>query len=105
MRLIGHTHFLDVVQEDESAYVYVFGTLNPTHIAAWRPVDAAVPEGAREVAVTFSYSATPARVWRLSMDGQEVQTAVPSVHGDRWTMTVSAMPTVVQLQQHDDLIG
>ena len=112
VHLLGNTHFLDVLQEDDHAYVYVFGSLGPsslhtpTHLVAWRPVDTSVAEGLQEVTVTFSYPSRPARAWRLRMDGQgEGDTAVPSFQDGQWGMAVSGMPTVVQLTTPEGLIG
>ncbi|KAK7110950.1 uncharacterized protein [Littorina saxatilis] len=111
LELLGHTHFLGVVQEDDRAYVYVFGTMTSsghkhTHLVAWRPVDASVPEGGREITVSFDYSDEPVRAWRLRMDsGQQGETTLPTVHGQRWTMGITAMPTVVQLKSSGGLIG
>ncbi|KAL8579051.1 hypothetical protein ACOMHN_035990 [Nucella lapillus] len=107
LHLIGNSHFLDVVREDEDAYVYEFGILHPdfslpipTHIVAWRPVDAEAA-GDREIPITFNtFAGMPVRAWRLRMDQQpEAETALPLVDGTEWTMVVSAMPTVVQLSQ------
>jgi hypothetical protein len=40
--MLGTSRFLRVVQEDEKAYIYLFGdaTGKPTHLVAWRPVEA-----------------------------------------------------------------
>ncbi|XP_076460765.1 uncharacterized protein LOC143293587 [Babylonia areolata] len=108
LQRMGHTSFIQLLREDDTAHVYLFGTPfpssfhpTPTHLVAWRPVDAETEWG-REVTVTFSYpgSAGPSRAWRLRADGQERETAVPVLKGGgQWTMSVGVMPTVVQLAE------
>lgn len=38
---VGSLFFLNVIQEDDEAWIYSFGTNNnePTHLIAWRPID------------------------------------------------------------------
>jgi hypothetical protein len=99
--LAGHAHFLSVIKEDTDAYIYVLGDLSPltpTHLVAWRPVDAALDTSSTSVSFTFDQH--PAHAWQLSMTSQQGETSLPAVQGDRWTMQISAMPTVVELRGH-----
>jgi hypothetical protein len=100
MGVLGDTHFLSIINEDEQSYVYVLGVNGvPTHIVAWRPIDA---DDASTSSVTFSVLAAgasphPKQAQFLGLSAL-VDAELPSVVGNSWTMTLSAFPVVVALE-------
>ena len=98
--LMGGTYFLEIVQEDQHAFVYLFGnkTGSPTHLVAWRPV---LDEDAAFKCASFDLgaAASPKAAWRVSGDSSVGEQAPkPGVQQNSWTMLVSTVPTVVELQ-------
>ena len=100
MGVLGDTQFLSIINEDEQSYVYVLGVNGvPTHIVAWRPIDA---DDASTSSVTFSVLAAgasprPKQAQFLGLSAL-VDAELPSVVGNSWTMTLSAFPVVVALE-------
>ncbi|KAK7496271.1 hypothetical protein BaRGS_00012436 [Batillaria attramentaria] len=106
LELLGDAHFLSAIQDDDQARVYVFGRLpgsgqvTPTHLVAWRPIDASAAGADNEVSVNFTFNATPLQAWRLRMTASgSGQVSLPTVSGDRWTMGLNAMPVVVHVRE------
>lgn len=98
---IGECHFMKVIQEDDEAWVYLYGNEEdePTHIVAWRPVDG---NNTTKTMVTvplpnqYLIGETAWELDGLKDTGTQVVLAPcqdGSVHVD-----ISAIPTIVKLK-------
>ena len=86
---LGQSHFMGLVREDDTAYVYLLGDGNMTitHVVAWRPVDAGDNSTAN---ISFSFAGRPAKAWQLGL-GAYAAAGLPRVSNGTWTMQVSGM--------------
>lgn len=97
---LGDRHFVGVLREDETAWVYLLGDADgtPTHLVAWRPVAA---EDTGVVTITLPVNGIPGRAWRLSgASAQGEPAATPDLDpatGD-WILPLTATPLVVTLE-------
>lgn len=96
---LGDRHFIEVVQEDENAFVYLLGDANGnvTHMVAWRPVDAA-----NSATINVSWATPFQAISAVLLDGasgQGTPTTTPGKNGGNLVIPVSATPIVVALGQ------
>lgn len=96
--LIGDRYFLDVLQEDEDAWIYLMGdsTGIATHIVAWRPIDA---DDNQSSAVALASNVVPLSA--VNLDGRDADGTVvtlPTRKGNQLFFTLNAYPTVVEIQ-------
>ena len=101
LNTIGDLHFVDVLQEDENAWVYLLGDEagTPTHVVAWRPVDVD-RDMLGPVDVNVAVNGVPGNAWTLaglSSVGEPVD-APPGSIGS-WDMTVTEVPVVIEIIQ------
>jgi len=94
---LGATHFLSVLVEDASAYVYVLGdpVSGATHVVAWRPVDG---DDNTTTGVRFAAEGFEAKQAYFVGLPQFTSAALPRVESGDWVMNISAVPTVVELR-------
>lgn len=100
---LGNAYFLDVIQEDNNAWVYLMGDAagNPTHIVAWRPIDGD-DTSTRNITIEGYYSVNSAvKIEGLSSTGES--TNLPTISGNQMTITISAIPTVITLGSISEL--
>ncbi len=98
VNLIGDLHFLELIQEDENAWVYVLGdkTGKASHLVAWRPV---AGDDQAEETIHFEYAATA--VWAKAIDGiksKAKEKTLPKIVDNQWEMEVTAIPVIVALR-------
>ncbi len=97
---LGDLYFLEVIQENEEAWVYKFGDANgkATHLIAWKPVDG---EDASTSKVNLSIGYAPNGVWQVSGNspvGELLQqAALFNEEKKEMTVKISAMPVIVKL--------
>ena len=96
---VGDRHFIEVVQEDENAYVYLLGDANGnvTHVVAWRPVDAA-----NSSTINFNWTTPFVANSAVLLDGssnQGTSTSTPSKNGSSMVIPISSTPIVIALGQ------
>ena len=94
---IGDKHFIQAVQEDDTAWMYLMGDENgnPTHLVAWRPVDG---DDASTINVQWptNFNATAAyQIDGYSSNGSAI--SVPQNIDGKLHLTLSAMPIIVEL--------
>lgn len=95
---LGDKHFLEVLQEDDDAWVYVFGNADgtPTHLAAWKPV-ALEEDIMTNVTVSLNYEADSTwAIQGLSATGQLISN--PSYSVGTLNIPVSATPKIIRLK-------
>ncbi|MBL7788108.1 MAG: T9SS type A sorting domain-containing protein [Chitinophagales bacterium] len=96
-QLMGDKKFLGVLQESNSAYIYVFGNANntPTHIVAWRPVSFSTTGN---LTISIPYTIAPQNAWIV--DGNTIggtPTNLPVFNGSTMNISVSTKPVVIKL--------
>jgi serine/threonine-protein kinase ATR len=99
---LGDRVFVDVLQENDEAYVYVFGKADstPTHVVAWLPVDADSEETGE---VTLALDTAPLSAWTLSGLEDEGETVdLPTETDDGWVVAISPVPVVLALVEGED---
>ncbi len=94
---LGDQQFLEVVQEDETAWMYLMGDENgnPTHLVAWRPIDG---DDASTITVDWTTGFDATDAWQL--DGNSAtgtQMGVPTKVNGKLQLQLSAMPIVISL--------
>ncbi|GIV33198.1 MAG: hypothetical protein KatS3mg031_0733 [Chitinophagales bacterium] len=98
----GRDYFLDVLREDDAAWVYLMGDSagNPTHLIAWRPVSA---DDTNTNVIHLPFTSEAESVWLI--DGQSAQGTLRNtlVHSDRPSktmhITVAATPVIIHLKK------
>ncbi len=95
--LMGDKHFLNVLHEDDDAWVYLFGDSigTPTHIAAWRPI-----KGDDLSSIPFSLSTvlSPDTAWIVS--GANKTGELTPLHGYNngvMNMTLTSAPLIMRV--------
>lgn len=100
---LGDRHFVSALREDDEAWVYLLGDADgtPTHLVAWRPVDAA---DTSVVTVTVPVNGIPGRAWHLgglSAHGEPVATpGINPATGD-WLLPLTATPLVATIEPQE----
>lgn len=95
--ILGNAYFLDTLREDEHAWMYLYGDAagNPTHLVAWRPVEAS-DTATTVVSWTTSYEPISAVI----LDGTSTTgttTSLPTFGSGQMTLTVGVYPTIIAL--------
>lgn len=100
LETLGDRTFVDVLQEDEDAYVYLFGDPgggDPTHAVAWLPADA---DGGETGEVLLPLTAAPTAAWTLSGLEAEGETApLPEAAEGGWRLSISPVPVALALAE------
>ncbi|MGB1207002.1 MAG: hypothetical protein ACPG5B_15255 [Chitinophagales bacterium] len=94
---IGDKHFIDVIQENDEAWVYLLGDENgnATHLAAWRPINGN-DENEITIDIDLNKTAVEARILNgFSSDGQT--TSLPISNNGTMTLSISSAPLIVSL--------
>ena len=94
---VGNKRFLGTLQENDTAWVYVFGDtlLQPTHLVAWRPVEGD-SLAMKEVKVTGNYIPLSA----IKIDGKNdkgTPTALPKYQPGSLVIPVNSIPTLIEI--------
>ncbi len=94
---IGDRYFLQVLREDDTAWIYALGDAGGTvtHVVAWRPVGSGQTGS---VQVSAALPAAPAAAWWV--DGQNNQgtpAPLPAWNNGTATFTLSATPQIAAL--------
>jgi hypothetical protein len=94
---LGDKYFLSAIREDSTAWLYLLGDADgtPTHLVAWRPIDA---NNSETIEVTWETALHP--VSAVLLDGETATgstVALPAYEGGIMTLEVSAIPVVVAL--------
>jgi len=94
---LGDKYFLSAIKEDSTAWLYLLGTADgtPTHLAAWRPIDA---NNSETVEVAWETALHP--VSAVLLDGETATgsaVVLPAWEAGKLTIPVSAIPIVVAL--------
>lgn len=97
---MGDSYFLEVVSETDDAWAYLYGDSlgKPTHLVAWRPVDANNTSSAL-LQVNRGYEADS--VWIY--DGQSsvpALTTLPKNKNGEMTLNLSAAPLIIKLDSN-----
>ena len=97
---MGESYFLEVVSETEDAWAYLYGDSlgKPTHLVAWKPVDANNTSSAL-LQVNRGYEADS--VWIY--DGQSnvpALTTLPKNKNGEMTLNLSAAPLIIKLDSN-----
>jgi MYXO-CTERM domain-containing protein len=98
---LGDRVFVDVLQENDDAYVYVFGEADstPTHVVAWLPVDGDSDETGE---VTLALDTAPLSAWTLSGLEDEGETVdLPTETDEGWVVAISPVPVVLALVEDE----
>lgn len=92
---LGDRHFVDVLQEDDQAWVYLLGDADgtPSHVVAWKPLDVD-REPLTTSTVSVAAPGTPGNAWTL--EGLS-PTGEPVASPGSWSIEVSAVPLVVEI--------
>lgn len=97
VHLLGDKHFLDVLREDNTAWIYLFGDSlgNPTHIAAWRPIDG---NDGSFLNVNLPTTLQPDSAWTIKGNNEtgEVST-VPAYNNGIMQLQLSAAPLILKV--------
>ena len=98
--LVGDQYFLEVINEDEDTYAYLFGdsTGQATHLITWKPID-----GDDASTSTFAWTTSYHAAAAYGLSGNQATPdvlATPSNTGGVLSITVSAVPQVVVLSQN-----
>ena len=98
---LGSYHFMDVIREDRDAFVYTLcdSSGKPSHVVAWRPVDAS-DTGTTVVTFNCLYSAVSATTLPAfkSLTGGSTALPLPAVSvGYVWSLQISGVPVIVTL--------
>jgi len=94
--------FVDVLQEDDDAYVYLLGEADstPTHVVAWLPVDA---DSEATGEITLALDTAPLSAWTLSGLEDEGETVdLPTETDAGWVVAISPVPVVLALVEPVD---
>ncbi|RMD72923.1 MAG: hypothetical protein D6818_05595, partial [Bacteroidetes bacterium] len=94
---IGDRYFLQVLREDDTAWIYALGSADGTvtHVVAWRPA-AAGQTGTVQVAQ--SLPAAPAAAWWIDgQNGTGTPASLPAWNNGTATFTLSGTPQIVAL--------
>lgn len=97
VHLLGDAHFLDVLREDDNAWIYLFGDSvgNPTHIAAWRPIDGNDPSFTQ---VNLQTVLQPDSAWTIKGNSFTGETAVlPAYNNGILQLQLSAAPLILKV--------
>ncbi|XP_071105018.1 uncharacterized protein [Haliotis cracherodii] len=97
---VGNTHFLQVVKEDNDAYVYLLGDMKhgsgspmATHVVAWRPING---DDMSSQSVSLYLRAHPKSAKYITPDG--LTTApTPSSSGGHWVVSLKSEPIIVEV--------
>lgn len=94
---LGDKHFIDVIREDDEAWVYLLGDKNgkPTHIAAWQPIDG---DNNTSTTIEFDSKYQPVEAWKLEgKNPKGEKTTKPNFKNGKITIEVSAVPVLIKL--------
>ncbi len=97
VHLMGDKHFLDVLQEDDNAWIYLFGDSlgNPSHIAAWRPIDGNDPSFTQ---VNLQTVLQPDSAWTIKGNSYTGEAAVlPAYNNGILQLQLSAAPLILKV--------
>ncbi len=97
VHLLGDAHFLDVLREDDNAWIYLFGDEdnNPTHVVAWRPIEG---DDNTSLQVNLTTSLQPDSAWTItgqSYTGELV--SKPTYNSGSIQLTIRSAPLVVKV--------
>ncbi len=98
LNTVGTRHFIDVLREDSTAYVYLLGDNNgvASHLMAWRPVDG---DDTTVSTITLAVNALPASAVILSGATTTGEPAdLPVVVDGQWTIPLSSAPLLITLK-------
>ncbi|MEO1714124.1 MAG: T9SS type A sorting domain-containing protein [Bacteroidota bacterium] len=98
--LVGDQYFLEVINEDEDTYAYLFGdsTGQATHLITWKPID-----GDDASTSTFAWTTSYHAAAAYGLSGNQATPDVlstPTNTGGVLSITVSTVPQVVVLSQN-----
>lgn len=97
--LLGDKYFLGVEREDDDAYIYKFGDADSTvtHYVAWKPIDG---DSNAVTVVSFPSPAAALNAWTVAgIDTSGEQLGLPGFANGQITIPISAVPTVIQINQ------
>lgn len=97
VHLLGERHFLDTLREDNTAWIYLFGDSlgNPTHIAAWRPVDG---NNTNFITVNLPTTLLPDSAWTITGNtGTGELVAAPAYNAGVMSLQISSAPLVIKV--------
>lgn len=100
---IEDLYFLDVLQEDSAAWVYVLGDSlgNETHLMAWRPIQGD-DTNLTNIPLTSVYMPISAvKLEGLSAVGETI--ATPSYNNGTMNLSLGTVPILVSIQKTTDL--
>ncbi|WP_417599746.1 T9SS type A sorting domain-containing protein [Owenweeksia hongkongensis] len=97
---MGDSYFLEVISESEDAWAYLYGDSlgNPTHVVAWKPVDA---NSSLTTALQVNKGYQADSVWIY--DGQSsipALTSIPKNKNGEMTLNLSAAPLLIKLDSN-----
>ncbi len=96
---LGDLHFLEVVQEDENAYIYLFTnnlkSNKPTHLIAWQ-AQAVEESTSKNISFKLPYQPSSAKLLDASSIAGKTQ-ALPSYKKNTWNMNISTTPVLIEL--------
>ena len=98
---LEHAYFLDVIQEDDDAYIYLYADSlgNASHIVAWRPHDGNDTQDVDAIWQTPDYVPLHAtRVIGEQIGGTAVTT--PTYSNDTMYLSINTAPTIVRLAEN-----
>ncbi len=95
---LGNRYFVDVIQEDNNAYIYALGDNagNVTHYVAWKPIDG---NDITTENITFTSGALmPSAAYTIrGLDPSGTNEALPSYSNGNITATLSTVPLVIEV--------
>ena len=95
---LEHAYFLDVIQEDDDAYIYIYGDSlgTPTHLVAWRPNDG--DDTADVDATWWSPDYVPLHATRITGEQKGgTPFATPNYSNDTLYLSINSAPTIIRL--------
>ena len=93
INMLGNSHFLNVLSEDNSGYVYSFGTDQTiSHLVAWLPLD--VSDQTTSLLAVNVPGYRPLHSWRLATSGSLDVVTTTTTH-----LHLSSKPLIVELEQ------
>ena len=104
---MGDKRFLNVLREDDQAWVYSFGGEDgvPTHIVVWRPVS---EEEDAELLISFAAESIPVAAYQLdgtNATGTVVPTPVYNPKSGKMLCAASAKPIIIELNGNKRFFG
>lgn len=97
VHLLGDKRFLDVLHEDETAWIYLFGDASnhPTHLVAWRPIEG---DDLSTLQYNLPTSLLPDSAWIISGLNYTGEAApLPPYQSGTMQLTLRSAPLVVKV--------